>query len=120
MGIVFAAHGHISWSSDIWLTVWILGAMYTPHRTFTHSLLGIVTFGIAVISILAKYHLMIVADGLILGYALHMAADSIAGGVPLLWPWAKRQGIRLVQTSSIIDHLIGGIAALAFVGLAVL
>ncbi|KPV45663.1 metal-dependent hydrolase [Alicyclobacillus ferrooxydans] len=122
-GVVYLGlHHDIPLSAAILLAGWTVGAMFTPHRTFTHSLVGLFIFAMGVIEALKGFthlHFVFVADGLVLGYALHMAADAVAGGVPLLWPWKHRQGIRLVRTGSPVDHLIGGLAVLAFVGLIV-
>jgi len=120
--IILGLYHNIPIFSATLLAIWAVGAMFTYHRTFTHSLLGLAIFGVGVWTALKGFshlHLELASDGLILGYALHMAADAIAGGVPLFWPWKKRQGIRLVRTGGAVDHMIGGIVALAFLGLAV-
>lgn len=120
--IVLGLHHNIPLSAAMLLAIWAVGAMFTHHRTFTHSLLGLVIFGAGVgiaVKSFSHLHLVLVSDGLILGYALHMATDAIAGGVPLFWPWKHRQGIRLVRTGSAADHLIGTFAALAFIGLSI-
>ncbi|MCF8567679.1 metal-dependent hydrolase [Alicyclobacillus tolerans] len=120
--IFMSMHHDIPTTSGILLAIWTVGAMFTHHRTFTHSLLGLAIFGVGVGTALSGYshlHLALASDGLILGYALHMAADGVAGGVPLFWPWKHRQGIRLVRTGSAVDHMIGGIATVAFLGLIV-
>ncbi|QSO47201.1 metal-dependent hydrolase [Alicyclobacillus mengziensis] len=126
IGVVIIAlgiHHDMTPNAAVVLTIWVIGAMFTHHRTFTHSLLGLVLFAMGVnlgLKELSHLHLVLVSDGLILGYALHLAADAVAGGVPLLWPVKHRQGIRLVRTGSMTDHLIGGIATLVFLGFAVL
>jgi len=120
--LYLGVHKQIPLTSAIVLAAWILGAMLTKHRTFTHSLPGLLLFGYGIVSALQNVHhihLGLAADGLVMGYALHLAADSIAGGVPLLWPWSTRQGVRLIQTGGAWDHMIGGLAALAFVGFAI-
>jgi membrane-bound metal-dependent hydrolase YbcI (DUF457 family) len=120
--VVLGLHHDIPLSAAMLLAIWTVGAMFTHHRTFTHSLFGLAIFGVGVrIALKGFSHLPLelASEGVILGYALHMAADAIAGGVPLFWPWKHRQGIRFVRTGSAADHLIGGIAALAFFGLAV-
>jgi membrane-bound metal-dependent hydrolase YbcI (DUF457 family) len=120
-GLLFASiTGYLPLAGGILLAAWIAGAMFTPHRTFTHSLLGIAMLATGTAIALTHFHIGIVAYGIIIGYAFHMIADAVAGGVPLLWPWPQRQGVRLVQTGSAWDHMIGGLAALAFIGFAVL
>jgi len=120
--IILGLHHNIPLTAAMLLAIWAVGAMFTHHRTFTHSLLGLAIFGVGVGIALKGFshlHLILASDGLITGYALHMAADAIAGGVPLIWPWKHRQGIRLVRTGSAVDHVIGTVAALAFIGLAI-
>jgi membrane-bound metal-dependent hydrolase YbcI (DUF457 family) len=111
--------GHLPFFAGILLACWAAGAMFTPHRTFTHSLLGLVLLSCGALVALSRYHLGNVADGIILGYAFHMMADGVSGGVPLFWPWRHRQGIRLVYTGSVWDHMIGGLATLAFIGMVI-
>lgn len=114
---------HIPLVAAVVLAVWIVGAMFTKHRTFTHSLPGLILFSVGVWMSLHTFHaihLDTAAIGLIVGYALHMAADAVAGGVPLFWPWSKRQGVRLVKTGGGMDYLIGGVCAFGFIALAVL
>jgi membrane-bound metal-dependent hydrolase YbcI (DUF457 family) len=107
------------------LAAWSVGAMFTGHRTFTHSLLGSALFiaGVFVVmNALGHVHgvpLSTAAWGLSLGYVLHLVADSVAGGIPLFWPWHERQGVRLVHTGSAMDHALGLVATLAFFGFAI-
>jgi membrane-bound metal-dependent hydrolase YbcI (DUF457 family) len=102
------------------LAAWAVGAMFTEHRTFTHSLLGAALFisgGFVVLNALGHVHgipLSIASWGLAVGYVMHLVADGVAGGVPLLWPWNERQGVRLVNTGSAMDHVLGIVATAAF------
>lgn len=114
-----ALQGTISFLGGILLVSWIAGAMFTKHRTFTHSGLGMTLFGVGTFMTLAPLHLHVAAVGLVVGYALHLLADAVSGGVPVFYPWAKRQGMRLIRTSSPWDHMVGGLALFAFLGLAV-
>jgi len=111
--------GNISPVGGLLLTLWIVGAMFTTHRTFTHSGFGSVLFGVGTWMSLAPFHLHVMAVGLMTGYVLHLLADAVSGGIPILYPWTKRQGFRLIRTSSPWDHMIGGLALFAFLGLAV-
>ena len=129
LGLVGVGFLYLGWAkhmpmlSAILLAVWLVGAMFTKHRTFTHSLPGLAIFGAGVLmsgGALGSLHLAVAAPGFVVGYALHMAADFPAGGIPLLWPWSKRQGLHLVKTGGAVDHLIGGICILGFVALALL
>lgn len=123
-GLIFlGVHKDIPLAGSILLTIWALGAMFTVHRTFTHSIPGLLIFGAGVVITLQSIHgmhLWMASDGLIIGYILHLAADAPAGGIPLLWPWNARQGVSIIKTGGVWDHMIGGLAMLAFIGLAVL
>jgi len=111
--------GNISPIGGLLLVLWIAGAMFTKHRTFTHSGFGSVLFGIGTWMILVPFHLHEMAVGFLTGYVLHLLADAVSGGIPILYPLTKRQGFRLIRTSSPWDHMIGGLALFAFLGLAV-
>ena len=105
---------HMSWLSGILFAAWAIGAFSFDHRTFTHSLLGLVTFGVAAVSTMTA-HTEVLAWFLLLGYVLHLVADSISGGIPLLWPFIQeRQGVRVVVTGSVMDKMVGFIATLGF------
>lgn len=55
--------------------------------------------------------------GFLLGYVLHIVADSVSGGVPIFYPLSrKRLGIRLVHTGSWADHGMGAVAMLLALG----
>jgi len=99
----------------IGLAAWCVGAALTGHRTFTHSLPGAVLFLLPAAQLVTAMGLPFAWDGLAVGYLAHMAADAVAGGIPLLWPWSKRQGLRLVTTGDWRDRLIGVVAGIGFV-----
>ena len=113
------------------LTAWLVGAMFTAHRTFTHSLPGIIVFGAGVelaiqghaLEWLGQHELgmlgVVAPIGFLVGYALHLAADIPSGGVPLLWPWGKRFGTHLMKSGGVWDHVIGVMALIGFVILVV-
>lgn len=101
------------------LVLWCVGAMWSKHRTFTHSLLAVALLATAALAspmpaAWASLHWPLLSIGVLLGYLLHLLADAVAGGVPLLWPWPKRLGVRLVQTGSWQDRGIGLIAFASF------
>jgi hypothetical protein len=115
-------HKQIPLEAAVLLAVWMIGAALSKHRTFTHSLIGVGLFAAGInmcVHLLNTLHIGMVAPGFILGYVLHLAADAIAGGVPLLWPWGRRLGLRLVQTGGAVDYMIGGLALFGFAALAV-
>ncbi|MFB5191283.1 metal-dependent hydrolase [Alicyclobacillus fastidiosus] len=102
-GMRFPDYAEIGICSAIWFGV----TAFSKHRTFTHSLLGFAIAGFTLVQLGKLQHLVWLSDVAILGYGLHMVADAVAGGIPLFWPFGKRQGIRMVLTGSKADHLIG-------------
>jgi len=131
LGILALALSYLAWrhflpiAAAVLLVLWCVGAMWSKHRTFTHSLVGFAFLGSGLLALrvstpsVAPYlHLVLV--GVLLGYLLHLLADAVAGGVPLFWPWSKRLGLRLVTTGGAWDYLLGGIALLGFLALALL
>ena len=119
---------YLAWDKEIsllaagCLVAWVVGAMLTRHRTFTHSLLGLGLFAVGIHGSfhgLTLIHARDAAVGLMLGYALHLVADGVAGGVPLLWPWGQRFGVRLVKTGGGLDHFLSGITMFGFIALAI-
>ncbi|QRF24210.1 hydrolase [Alicyclobacillus sp. TC] len=110
---------HLSWQATIPIALWCVGAMFSKHRTFTHSLIAVFMLGYGfwhVHTIFSDVHVAVL--GLMIGYILHLIADAIAGGVPLFWPWSKRLGIRILTTGSAWDHMIGGLTVFGFLALA--
>lgn len=119
--LIFLAVGALGWGTthQSWLeisliiTIWLVVTTFSSHRTFTHSLVGTAIAGIAMIQLGSHLHLPWLADTALLGYVLHLVADAIAGGIPILWPYKKRQGIHLVRTGGILDRFLGGLCTLA-------
>lgn len=131
-GLVYAGlTGTVPLVGAFLLAVWLAGAMFTAHRTFTHSLPGLIIFAAGVsitlqgtaLHWLDKHDLSVIGvvgpAGLILGYALHMLADVPSSGIPLLWPWGKRFGAHMIKTGGGWDQLIGGVALVLLLVLAV-
>lgn len=114
------------------LVVWLIGAMVSKHRTFTHSLVGLMIFAMGIILTiqgrmiiwLHVHHfdpmVLVIPFGLIMGYIFHLLADIPTGGVPLFWPWGKRFGGHFIKTGGGWDHAIGGAAFVIFLTLAIL
>jgi inner membrane protein len=87
-------------------------AMIFGHRGITHSLLALFVC-LAGLVLLGRDA---VAAPVILGYLSHLLCDSITvGGVPLLWPWRRPFGLRLVRTGSPLE-LAFAAGLLALVG----
>lgn len=91
-------------------------AAYVPHRSFTHSFLGVGLAGI--ISYLASPNLVYFGY-FMAGYLSHLFADALTvSGIPLFWP--KKVDFRLakIKTSTkwdiVIRYASGIVAALGF------
>ncbi|RIV26158.1 hydrolase [Alicyclobacillaceae bacterium I2511] len=119
-------HGDLPWAGAILLALWTAGALFTAHRTFTHSLFGVVALTAGMFVVLDGRTLgyglsfSVAVWGLFVGYVLHLLADMVSGGVPLLWPWRLRQGVHWVKTGSVLDHGLGAVATLVFLALVIL
>lgn len=93
----------------------ILSTLFTVHRSFSHSLLGIFCFSISIFLLNSQVFLPF-----LIGYSLHILADICSNnGVELLFPLRKRFSLinithglinRTVYTGSNIDRLIGKIS----------
>lgn len=107
-GALYIAMKYSVWSTSMFFAMaWLIGATFTSHRTFTHSILGTgVALG-AFIGLGTNLDAMFLIKAVMLGYILHLVADAIAGGIPWLWPYRKRQGLRLVKTGDWLDLIIG-------------
>lgn len=83
-------------------------AMVFGHRGITHSLLAVVgcLFGLLILGRGA------IAPAVLVGYLSHLLCDSLTkGGVPLLWPWRRPFGPRLLRTGGLAEFLIGALLA---------
>lgn len=96
--------------------LYVVIAAYVPHRSFTHSFLGVGLAG--VISYLASPNL-IYFGYFMAGYLSHLFADALTvSGIPLFWP--KKMDFRLakIKTSTkwdiIIRYVSGIVAVLGF------
>lgn len=102
--------GSMNLVSGVGLSLWCVGAAFTSHRTATHSLIGVSC--LAPLGVWGATHgFMELVIGFFLGYALHLVADCVSGGVPLLYPFGrKRLGVRLVRSGSRVDQAIATLA----------
>ncbi|MFD1674007.1 metal-dependent hydrolase, partial [Alicyclobacillus fodiniaquatilis] len=103
IGLCVIAVGILFWGiqhethllGTIFIGVWVLFAMLTGHRTFTHSALGwaLLTAGLHMSFGQMHPYPQMWKNGVIgvsVGYGLHLIADAFAGGVPIAWPIKKR------------------------------
>jgi|GEM_PF-1884915 len=118
-GALYAAGlGVMSTAGGIGLALWCVGAAFTSHRTWTHSLAGLACLVPAGLWMM-NHGLARWVTGFVIGYVLHLIADFVSGGVPLFYPLGKKRlGFRLVRTGGWTDHAIG--AGATFVALATL
>ncbi|SDF17164.1 inner membrane protein [Thermoanaerobacter thermohydrosulfuricus] len=101
---------YFSLLTAVLFAIYISFGYFAEHRSFTHSLLGFITF-ILILALSAKI-LLIPA---VIGYGLHLAADLMTNtGIELLYPARKRFGLHLINTGSIIDRTIELAAGLLF------
>lgn len=80
----------------------------SSHRSFTHSILGLILFSAIIRLILMEYGLSPIYKGFIMGYASHLLADSFtAKGIKLFYPIKTNVVFPLkVKTSSFAEKLI--------------
>ncbi|MFQ9978633.1 metal-dependent hydrolase [Clostridium cadaveris] len=73
------------------------------HRTFTHSIIGIIVFSLPIL--LMSPRLLVPFN---LGYCMHLFADSFTkSGVPLFLPYNKKKyGPKLIKSSGECDSII--------------
>ncbi len=100
-----------SWAGRRFRAVSVPLAALVGHRGVTHSLIA--TFLLAVG--LYFYGTGAIIAPLLVGYASHLAADSLTpSGVPWLWPWKRTFSLNLFRTGSFAEYLLT--ACLAAVG----
>lgn len=60
----------------------LLASAFLPHRTVTHSLLGLGVISLLASQIVPSYWVYVA-----MGYAMHLAEDMLTpAGIPILWP----------------------------------
>ncbi|WP_169713616.1 metal-dependent hydrolase [Paludifilum halophilum] len=101
---------------DLWVLlsgIYAMAVAFIPHRSFTHSLLSLL--------IVSGITLMANPDyvwAMAAGYVSHLLADAMtAGGIPLLWPWKKRLGVKklglYIRSGDKVDKMTGKVAMYA-------
>lgn len=99
--------------SNIAATIFLgatIASLLTPHRSFSHSIIGMLIFAIAV-----NYAYPKALNPFMTGYMMHIIADIVSGGVSILYPLKKEHfGIGLIQTNSAIDSLLGTAGLVVF------
>lgn len=81
--------------------IWFIFAKFSKHRTFTHSILGMLIFSI-------PFYFTNYFIAVLIGYSSHIIADIVTKrGVLLLYPFNKKViSLRLINTNSIIESLL--------------
>lgn len=83
----------------------------TKHRSFAHSILGLVLFTIGFKLLLGNLSLYFAV-----GFISHMAADVLTNsGIEVFYPIRKKAALKLIHTGSILDHALGGLAFIYFI-----
>lgn len=91
------------------IAICILFSKLTKHRSFSHSILGLILFYIGVRMIIGEISLYFA-----IGYISHIVSDSITNnGIELMYPMKKKVAFKLVKSGSKLDYIIG-IASFSF------
>lgn len=89
----------------------IVFAKFTKHRSFAHSILGLVLFSIGFWLLLGHIALYFA-----IGFISHMTADTLTNsGIEVLYPIKQKVALKLIHTGSIIDYTLGGLAFVYFI-----
>lgn len=99
---------------DLWVLlagVYAMAVAFIPHRSFTHSILSLMIITWITYMAEPEYALAMAA-----GYISHLLADMVTVmGVPLLWPWKKKIGLKQffgikVKSGDHVDKMTGKIS----------
>ncbi|URZ15482.1 metal-dependent hydrolase [Clostridium felsineum] len=86
-------------------------SQFTKHRSFAHSILGLVLFTIGFKLLLGNLALYFAV-----GFISHMIADTLTNsGIEIFYPIRKKVALKLIHTGSVMDHVIGGLAFIYFI-----
>lgn len=88
------------------LSVSILFSKLTKHRSFSHSLLGLILFSLGARFIIGNMFIYFS-----FGFISHMFSDMLTNnGIQLIYPIKKKFSLKFVHTGSFLDNLIGMLA----------
>lgn len=114
--VILAAVFHL----PLWVTlagVFASCVAYVPHRTVTHSLIGIAYVMLVTLLISSTY-----SYAVLVGYLSHLLIDAFTvAGIPLFWPSKKKislkqMGIK-IRSGGMVDIVLGRVAlGLALIG----
>lgn len=89
----------------------IVFSKFTKHRSFAHSILGLVLFSIGFWLLLGNIALYFA-----IGFISHIAADTLTNsGIEILYPINQKMALKLIHTGSIMDYVLGILAFIYFV-----
>ena len=98
---------------DLWVLfagIYAMSVAFIPHRSFTHSFLSL-----AVVSWITYLADPTYTWAMAVGYLSHLLADACTTrGIPLLWPWKQRIGLRnlgiKIRTGETFDKVTGKVS----------
>lgn len=83
----------------------------TKHRSFSHSILGLILFYIGFRMLIGE-----MSSYFAIGFISHILADLITNnGVELMYPMKSKVTLKLVKSGSKLDHIIGIASFVLFV-----
>lgn len=84
------------------MTILIVYSKLTEHRSFTHSILGVILYSLS-FALINKGML----HYFIIGYIMHLVADFFTDkGIEILYPIRKKFNFHLISTKSLYEYLI--------------
>ncbi|AAK79057.1 inner membrane protein [Clostridium acetobutylicum] len=91
----------------------IIFSKFTKHRSFSHSILGLILFTVGVKLLLGNIFIYFAV-----GFISHMVADTFTNsGIEVFYPIKKKISLKLVHTGSMLDHFTGGLAFIVFLAI---
>lgn len=94
----------------------VIFSKFTKHRSFSHSILGLILFYIGVRMSIGEE--MSLYFGV--GFISHILSDLITNnGVELIYPAKKKISLKLVKSGSKLDYIIGTASFVLFVYLVI-
>lgn len=86
LGVLNMKYGTGFLAGTILIALWSGITAFVAHRTFTHSLLGMFIMGVGLDLALLPLREVVLVYPVMIGYLMHLLADAVSGGVPVLWP----------------------------------
>lgn len=113
LGLAAIFYGQISLKL---IGAFLILAVISGHRKFTHSFFGLMSLCGICLYTLFSYSGIIryLVLGMIIGYGTHILADSFSNhGIELLWPlYEKNFGFRLIRTGKMSEHIFLAVSSI--------